>query len=200
MTGVSEGLYAILTAEGRPGLMSPRRTAGAVLLAAEVWDLLAAGVVWGVSGQRFYAAKPLPEALAHTGATYRAIRDGYHRPGPLFRQMGRAEVQALRQKAYADLPLPFADEADDFGDVPPSAASYVRHMTLKGEPNPADDALLLALARASWLKGFYIRGKMDRVVLSKRLKTIRLEPPVAGGWSFPDLLQPFLVLSEWARL
>ncbi|MFP5528006.1 hypothetical protein ACLGL1_05965 [Peptococcus simiae] len=200
MTGVSESLYAILTSEGRPGLMAPQQTAGAVLLAAEVWDLLTAGVAWGVSGQRFYAAKPLPEALAHTAASYTAICQGQHRPGPLFRQMGRVEVQALRQKAYADLPLPFADEADDFGDMPPSAVAYIRHITLKGTPNPADDALLLALARASWLKGFYIRGKMDQVVLSKRLKAIRLNPPLAGGWSFPDLLRPFLVLSEWARL
>lgn len=204
MEALSPALYAILASEGRSDLTNPQKSiAASVLLAAEVWDLLNAGILWGVSSRRFHAGRqPLPAELDHLSQTHRAILvDGASCPSEVYRMLSAPGPCLEREDDYRRIKGPWPIEKPvDYGDMAPAIRQKVRQVALGKTPSPADDALLVALFRASWLRGFYIRSTMDQVTLSKRLKALRRKPPMAGGWPLPDLIMAFLLLREFSRI
>lgn len=103
MEALSPALYAILASEGRSDLTNPQKSiAASVLLAAEVWDLLNAGILWGVSSRRFHAGRqPLPADLDHLTQTHRAILvDGASCPSEVYRMLSAPGPCLEREDDY----------------------------------------------------------------------------------------------------
>ena len=60
-----------------------------------------------------------------------------------------------REDDYSRIKGPWPIEKPvDYGDMAPAIRQKVRQVALGKTPSPADDALLVALFRASWLRGF----------------------------------------------
>lgn len=202
-SSVCVDLHLFLLAEGRHDILSARPSIRTVALAGAVWDMLAAGLLWGVPGKSFTAAKPLPPELDMLEAAYDIIaRRHATRPGALWQAFFAADdtpADKLSQAVVDHLAESGVLNKDTLEVAPVARADMikrVRHAALGPTPSPNDAALLLALDRSTFLRDAYFRGRSEKLHLSNRLRSLESSPPLAGGWSMQQILKQFFLYDQ----
>ncbi len=203
-SSVCVDLHLFLLAEGRHDILTARPSIRTVALAAAVWDMLDAGLLWGVPGKSFTAAKPLPAELDMLRPAYDIIAQQHAmRPGALWQAFFSKDdmpADALSEAVINHLAAKDVLKKDTLQVTPVARAEIVkrvRHAALGPTPSPTDAVLLIALDRSTFLRDGYFHGRSEKLHLRNRLRSLQKSPPLAAGWSMQQLLQQFFLYDQW---
>lgn len=195
--------HLFLLAEGRYDILTAQSSVRSVALAAAVWDMLDAGILWGIPGKSFTAARPLPEKLEMLQPVYTLIAKGQAtRPNLLCEAFFSEEdppAKALSKAVIHHLITTNQLNRKTLEVTPVARAELikrVRSAALDPMPSSTDTALLVALDRSTFLRDGYFHGKGEELHLSHRLRNLQNKPPLAAGWSMPELLRQFFLYDQ----
>lgn len=194
--------HLFLLAEGRHDLITARPSIRTLALATALWDLADAGILWGVPGKSFRVVSQLPSDLAPLKPVYDFIEQTA-RPSSLYRSFyadNMASARALSEDIIRFLAT--YRNIDEHTWVVPEMVydiliQRIRKAALGDIPNVTDQALLLSLNRATFLKEKYFHGRSEHLHLRNRLKDLAKTPPRAAGWSMQKLMSSFFLFDEW---